>query len=190
VVFLRGVDVRAARPWDHPPVRVEQKVCRFRVRQGDVESQCGFLRRSDDLTMISLDEAFHSLHAGGAAFFTLTFPDPFQPRRRRLDQNGLVELSSSAGYFWVRAYLFVDEHPYYTRTNEEGRFTLPQVPPGQYDLVCWLPRWVLERQERDPESGHITRVYFRPPLEDVRPVILGTRETVEVSLRVGMMPTD
>ena len=25
IVFLRGVDSKAARPWDHPPVRIEQR---------------------------------------------------------------------------------------------------------------------------------------------------------------------
>src|SRR5439155_22822791 len=32
VIFLRGVDVGHARPWDHPPVRVEQRACAFHVR--------------------------------------------------------------------------------------------------------------------------------------------------------------
>jgi hypothetical protein len=177
IVFLRGVDPAAARSWDHPPVRVEQRDCQFLVRQGEQTSGVGFVRRGDPVTLLSCDKAYHSAHAGGAAFFTLTFPDCDQPRVRCLDANGLVELSSAAGYYWMRAYLFVDDHPYYTRTDAEGSYTLPQVPPGNYEAVCWLPYWLPERHERDPESGAIARLFFRPPLEQKQAITLGPAES-------------
>src|SRR5262249_7479941 len=126
VVFLRGIDPRRARPWDLPAVRVVQQGQRFHVRQGADDGAVGFVRRGAAVEMMSADGVFHSLHAGGAAFFTLTFPDPDRPRTRRLDQPGVVELTSAAGYFWMRGYLFVDDHPYYVRTDTDGRFRLEQ----------------------------------------------------------------
>jgi hypothetical protein len=70
----------------------------------------------------------------------------------------------------MRGHLFVDDHPYYTQTDAEGWYRLPHVPPGRYELVCWLPDWREEHHERDPESGLVTRVYFRPPLQWASPV--------------------
>jgi hypothetical protein len=177
VVFLRGVDSQAARAWDHPPALVELRDCQFTVCQGEPGSRVGFVRRGDSVTLTSRDNAYHSVHAGGAAFFTLTFPDRDQPRMRPLAEKGLVELTSAAGYFWMRAYLFVDDHPYYTRTDAEGRFTLSQVPPGKYEVVCWLPNWLPERHERDPESAGIARLYFQPPVEWTQTVTLGPGES-------------
>jgi hypothetical protein len=170
VVFLRGVDPRRARPWDLPPVRVVQQGQQFHVRQGDEDGRVGFVRRGDSVEMVSADAVFHSLHAGGAAFFTLAFPDPDRPRTRPLASPGLVELTSAAGYFWMRGYLFVDDHPYYARTGADGRFRLEKVPPGRYEVVCWLPDWREQRHERDSETSLVTRLFFRPPLESVRPV--------------------
>jgi hypothetical protein len=184
VVYLRAVDPRHARPWDLPPVRVEQRDQRFHVRQGASDSLVGFVRRGDAVEMLSRDEAFYSLHAGGAAFFTLVFPDPDQPLFRRLNQKGLVELTSGAGSFWMRAYLFVADHPYYARTDADGRFTLRQVPPGRYDVVCWLPDWHEARHERDPETGLVTRLFFQPPLEVVRPLTLGPGEAQTMDFQV------
>ncbi len=164
VVFLRGVAPERARPWDHPTVRVEQRDRRFLVVQGDAAANVGFVRRGDEVRLIARGERYHMLHADGAAFFSLTFPDPDRPRTRRLPVAGVVELSSAAGYYWMRAYLFVDDHPYYARTDGRGEFRLEGVPPGVYEVVCWLPSWVEERHDRDPETGLVTRLFFRPPV--------------------------
>jgi hypothetical protein len=190
VVFLRGVDAEAGKPWDLAPVRVEQRDCQFRVFQGEESSQVGFLRRGDPVEMVSRDSYFHALRASGSTFFSLMFPDPDQPLSRQLYDRGVVELSSAAGYYWMRGYLFIDDHPYYARTDVTGHFELTRVPPGRYDLVCWLPSWIKARSERDPEMGVISRLFFQPPLEQVQPVALRPGETVttvfQLSNQTGM----
>jgi hypothetical protein len=170
VVFLRGIDASRGRPWDQPPAQVVQQGQQFHIRQGESDGTVGFVRQGDAVAMASDDPMFHSLHAGGAAFFTLAFPDRGRTCTRRLSDRGVVELTSAAGYFWMRGYLFVDDHPYYARSDAEGRFRLEQVPPGSYDVVCWMPDWHEERHERDPETCLITRLVFRPPLLAARPV--------------------
>jgi hypothetical protein len=177
VVYLRGVDPLRGRPWDHDPVRVEQRGRRLHVRQGGRDGRVGFVRRGDSVEVVSRDSVFHALHAGGAAFFSLAFPDPGQPLSRPLPETGLVELTSAAGYYWMRAYLFVDDHPYYALTDAHGRFELRQVPPGRYELVCWMPNWLEDRTERDPETGLVARLFFGPPAEQSRPVLVEKKGT-------------
>ncbi len=182
IVFLRGVDPARAKPWDLPEVVVEQRDCQLRIVQGTTAAQVGFVRQGADIEMVLRDPWLHALHAGGSTFFTLTFPDPEQPLRCRLAAPGLVELSSNAGYFWMRGYLFVDDHPYYSRTDREGRFTLTGVPAGAYRLVAWLPNWHVARQERDPESGLVSRLFFEPPFELELPLELGTEDKTDLML--------
>ena len=38
-------------------------------------------------------------------------------------------------------------HPYYTVTDESGRFQLTDVPPGEYEIVAWHEGWKVLRQE-------------------------------------------
>jgi hypothetical protein len=170
VVFLRGIDPRMGKPWDQPPVKVEMRDRRLLVLQGEASSPVGFVHRNDPVAMASRDPLFHSLHASGAEFFTLAFPDRDQTRVRPLTRKGPIELTSAAGFYWMRAYLFVDDHPYYARTAATGAFFLGKVPAGRYQLVCWLPDWHEARQERDPESAQIARVHFGHPVEIVKSV--------------------
>ena len=188
IVFLRGVDPARAKPWDLSSVCVEQRDCQIRVVQGTETASVGFVRLGDTLEMVSRDPWMHALHVGGASFFTLMFPDPEQPLQRRLTSSGLVELSSNAGYFWMRGYLFVAEHPYYCRTDREGDFTLKGVPPGSYRLTVWLPNWRVARQERDPESGLVSRLFFEPPLEQEQPIVVATEDKSNLLLELSAEP--
>lgn len=177
VVFLRGVDPKRSRPWDHPPVRVELRDYQIHVCQGERDGDSGFVRRGETITMVSRQQLFHSLRVRGAAFFAHAFADVDHPCTRRLDRAGIVDLSSGCGYFWMRGRLFVTDHPYYTHTDAEGRFTLSRVPPGEYELVCWLPDWHEALRELDAETALICRLEFRPPVEVVQPVRLTPRQT-------------
>jgi hypothetical protein len=179
VVFLRRVDPLRSKPWDQPPVQIEQRDCQFHVLQGGTDSHYGFARRGARVCMISRDRFLHMLQARGAAFFSLAFPDPDQPLDRALTGCGITELTSGAGYYWMRAYLFVDEHPYYTRTDPQGHFEIKKIPAGKYEVVCWHPNWIKARHERDPESGLIFRYYFQPSVEQVRTVVLGAGDRLK-----------
>jgi hypothetical protein len=169
VVFLRDVDRARARPWDHPPVRVSVRGRRYHILQGDADALTGFVRRGDEVTILS-EDGFQAVQARGAAFFTLTLPDRDRPLLRKLARSGVVELSSNAGQFWMRAHLFVADHPYLARTDAEGRFALEQVPPGRYELACWLPDWHEASHERDGETTLISRITFGPSVVKLRDV--------------------
>ena len=97
-----------------------------------------------------------------------------------------MELSSGSGQFWMRGYLFVDDHPYYARTDADGRFTLPKAPPGDYNLVCWMPDWREASHEIDAETRLVTRLTFRPPLQVVRRVHIEPGATATADFSVSL----
>lgn len=197
VVFLRGVDPRRGRAWDHAPVRVEFRQHRLHVVQGGKERSIGVVRAGDEIEMVSRQEVYHVLQGRGADFFARAFPLPDQVRRRRLPTSGgsetarapgVVELLSGAGHFWMRGYLLVDEHPYYAFCDPQGRFSLDRVPPGEYDLVAWHPSWQVVRQERHPEFVRVQQVRFATPLERVSKVRVETGKVTPARLELGSVP--
>ena len=176
VVYLRQIDSATSRPWDYPPVRVEFRDGELVVLQGDYVGRRGFVHRGASFEVVSRLGLFETLQVRGASFFSLTLPDVDVSRSRRLDQPGVVELSSGVGRFWMRGHLFVVDHPYYVRTDAIGRFTLPEVPAGRYQLVCWHPNWHEDVREHDADTCCISRLTFQPAAEvvqeiEVRPAI-------------------
>src|SRR5262249_32457703 len=155
---------RTSRPRESPTSGEGRGGFKFHVHQGEARRQVGFVRAGDGVDFVSRD-AFHALEVRGAAFFSLRFVDANVVTHRLLPDRGLVDLTSAAGYYWMRAYFFVDEHPYYAHTDKQGRFHLKQVPPGEYQVVCWLANDHIKRRERDPENGLVTRLVFGAPLE-------------------------
>jgi hypothetical protein len=184
LVYLRGV-MKAARPWDQPPVSIELSDERAMICQGGGPPRnIGLVHCGSAVTIVSRQNCFHALRARGSAFWTLTLPDADRPLTKRLDQPGIVELSSAAGYYWMHAYLFVADNPYCVLTDAHGRFELAGVPPGEYELITWMPSWAIVRRERDPESTAVVRVVFGPHHEWRQKVAVAAAETTSVSISV------
>ncbi len=183
VVFLRGVDPAQSRPWNHAAVRVE-------LRNFAFDRSCRFVRAGDEVEIVSRQGVYHAVQVRGVHFESLMLPDPEQPRRMRFSKPGVVELLSGAGLFWMRDYLFVDHHPYYSVTNSKGEFHLSEVPQGEYDLVVWHPNWQVQRTERNADSFRIQQVRFAAPLEQVQRVRIerGQQQMVEIAFRSPSHP--
>jgi hypothetical protein len=56
-----------------------------------------------------------------------------------LDREAAHEATVTGGHPAASAWVVVPPHPYYTLTDEQGRFRLDDVPAGEYTLVVWHP---------------------------------------------------
>jgi hypothetical protein len=182
IVFLKSIDPKTSRPWPHEPVEAAFEKGRLVVRQGKVAVRGGFVRRGDTVTFVAREAKKHHLDARGSAFFSLPLPEADRAVAREMKDVGLVELSSGAGYYWLREYLWVGEHPYVARTDAAGGFSLDQVPAGDYELIAWLPNWHVKRRERGPEFGEIERLVFEPSVERTAKVAVEANQTANVTL--------
>jgi hypothetical protein len=184
VVFLRGVDAAAGRSWDLPPVSVEIGNARISVVQGERRGRVGFVRRGDAITVSSTEAAYHVLRGRGDAFFSFPLPEPNQPVQRKLSKAGLVELTSGTGLYWANANLFVSDHPYFTVTDSEGRFTFDRVAPGPVEVVVWMPGWQAAKTERDADSTQVARQKYSAPIERSQRAVITSGGIAEVNVLV------
>jgi hypothetical protein len=58
----------------------------------------------------------------------------------------------------MSAYVIVLPNPYFAKTGNDGRFTIANIPPGQYTLKTWHERKRPYEQKVAVESGNTTEI--------------------------------
>jgi hypothetical protein len=140
VVFLRNISAGKAFPSTPSRPLINQIQCRY-------FPHVLLVPQNSDLDIKSSDATLHTVHMEGAATYNLPFPFPNQIATRNMSSAGLVTLKCNGGHVWMNAEVWVIPHPYYTLSNESGKFELTDVPPGEYELIAWHEGWTVLREE-------------------------------------------
>ncbi len=155
VVLLEGVT--EGKPFALSVPRVEARDCRFSPFTTVVRSGHG-------IEVVNMDPVMHDIQAyetstamGTRVLFNS--PLPFNRRHRRGDLHAThdhrpgeslvrqFQLSKKRRTFvmqcgfhaYMESWAIAVDNPYYVLTDENGRFSIEDVPPGTYDLRAWHP---------------------------------------------------
>ncbi len=181
VVFLKNIT--SGKAMDLPETRrfLDQKHCQY-------EPHILVVPQNGTLQMESSDPVLHTIHMDGAATFNLPFPFENRINTRTMSNVGLVNLKCNGGHVWMNAELLVVPHPYYSVTDEDGKFVLTGVPPGEYQLVAWHEGWRLLRQEGAFDvltERKVERPIFSEPRTWEKKVSVGPDSTSVVNFTIS-----
>jgi uncharacterized protein (DUF2141 family) len=79
----------------------------------------------------------HNTHGyyGKRTAFNMALPNQGQDIPTELSRPGTVRVDCDA-HGWMEGWIYVVDNPYYAITGADGKFTIADVPPGEYDLVA------------------------------------------------------
>ncbi len=87
------------------------------------------------------DDVLHNTHArlgkDRLTVFNVGLPILGQVSKQKLLQPGVVKVGCDAGHKWMSAYIHVFKHPYFAVTGADGKFSMKDVPPGDYTVKIW-----------------------------------------------------
>jgi len=136
VVSLEGVTKGKPIP-DNATLVVENRTCRFihRTNAAPVGSA---------LEIRNTDPVMHNTHIRKDTRFGSTLINVSQPVGTKailkpLSDSGMFDVRCDAHPFMLGS-IHVFEHPYFSVTDDTGRFELTKVPPGTYRLRIWHER--------------------------------------------------
>jgi Carboxypeptidase regulatory-like domain len=118
----------------------------------------------------------------------LPFPFTNQVVSRPMNTPGVVNLKCNGGHVWMNAEVMVVSHPYYTVTDENGKFKLTGVPPGQYEIVAWHEGWSVTRQEGSYDvltEKKVDRPVFSDPRTWEKNVSVASKSVAVVNFTIG-----
>jgi plastocyanin len=130
VVSLQNPPPNARRDWKLPPAKMDQKQCSFVPRVVIVPV-------GESMEFLNSDRLLHNVRSAAKE------NSPFnraQPHARTISfvfkQPELLRVDCDL-HSWMRGWVVVAAHPFYAVTNEQGEFSLENVPPGKYTLQIW-----------------------------------------------------
>ena len=132
VYIQKGLPAGKTYPAPKKPALLDQQRSMFRPRvQGLFVGQDFAMRNSDPIihNVRSLSQENRP--------FNIAQPAGTPDRLKRFsDKEGPIELRCDF-HRWMRAYIFVMEHPFFAITDPQGRFHIKNLPPGEYTLATW-----------------------------------------------------
>jgi hypothetical protein len=108
------------------------------------------------------DNIFHNVFSkSDAAPFDLgLYKKGDQARQVPFNKPGEVDVFCSI-HARMNCIILVLENPYFAVTDSHGRFTITNVPPGDYTLVAWQERLPLDSKRITvPEQGDCAGLHF------------------------------
>lgn len=114
------------------PIHLQSRECRFHPRIQ--ATQLG-----NYLILNSGDEITHNPHGwwnDQKTVFNITLLHPNRKFKRKLIRAGTYRVECDT-HTWMKSYILVFEHSFYTVTDKEGSFLLENIPPGTHALRVW-----------------------------------------------------
>jgi hypothetical protein len=159
--------IKEGKAWAEPEGGVHminQKGCRFRpwaqvIKPGPLtirNSDQGVLHNINTREMIGVEKGRVAMRT----IFNFGQPDPgdivqeLKPRR-----SPFIAINCEAHNFMF-GFLMAPKHPYAVVVGEDGSYSLDDVPPGEYTVKAWHPKFGLQESQVTVEAGGAAEASF------------------------------
>ncbi len=125
------VSVQGAKgKWNGKGATLDQKGCMFRPHV--------LVTPPGKITVLNSDRILHNFHSYSKANPALNRVQPGFKKKMQVEfkKPEIIKVTCDP-HSWMKAWIVVAEHPYYTVTDGTGAFVLTDVPAGSYQLRVW-----------------------------------------------------
>ena len=154
VVYIsEGLTSHNFEPPQQPAV-FEQKGCQYKPHVLAMQA-------NQKLDVVNSDETTHNIH-----------PSPNNNREWNMTQPHGVPIEQTFAreeiaipvkcnvHPWMRGYIAVFKHPYFSVTDKNGSFNLKDVPPGTYTITAWQEKLGTQTQKVTIGTGEAKTLSF------------------------------
>ena len=138
LVWLKNVSYEG--PTLAEPAILDQKGCIYKPHVlGVMKGQKVIIRNSD--------ATLHNIHSMSDTNKQFNFAMPKVVKEKETIFDNVEEpfYIKCDVHPWMKAWVLVQDHPYFSVTDENGNFSIENIPPGKYEVVAWQEKFKMKR---------------------------------------------
>jgi hypothetical protein len=104
--------------------------------------------------IINSDGILHNIHTYSTKNppFNMAQPKFKKVIQRKIDQPEVIKITCDA-HGWMHAWWVATDTPYFAVTDDKGNYSIPGVPPGNYEVEVWQEKLGTADQKVDVKDG-------------------------------------
>jgi plastocyanin len=131
VVIVEGVTRGKAMPAIAQNAELDQRNCEY-------TPNLTVMVVDTEISVQNSDPLLHNIqfYLGDDTLFNIAQPVQGQVNERLIENVGVIDVECAV-HGWMQASVVVVDNPYYAVTDENGQFSIPDLPPGTYQVKIW-----------------------------------------------------
>ena len=131
VVIVEGVKRGKAMPPAAQNAEIDQKKCEY-------TPHVQVMAVNSDITLHNSDPILHNIQffQGQNSLFNIAQPVQGQVNKQKLEKAGTIYVECAV-HGWMQGDIVVADNPYYAVTDDNGKFSITDLPPGKYQVRIW-----------------------------------------------------
>ena len=154
VVYIS--DGLTSRNFDPPPQPAvfEQKGCQYKPHVLAMQA-------NQKLDVVNSDETTHNIHPSpnNNREWNMTQPHGVPVEQTFAREEIAIPVKCNV-HPWMRGYIAVFKHPYFSVTDKNGSFDLKGLPPGTYTITAWQEKLGTQTQKVTIGTGEAKALSF------------------------------
>ena len=141
-VFVYVKNITGTYPPPATPVVLDQKGCQYHPHVNAIQVGQTLQIKNDDATL-------HNVHAMPNVNSQFNEGQPVQGMvsEKKLDKVEETPFKIKCDvHGWMRSYMAVMPHPFYSVSSDKGTFSIANLPPGTYTIVAWHEKYGQQEQ--------------------------------------------
>ncbi|WP_224364675.1 carboxypeptidase regulatory-like domain-containing protein [Hyalangium versicolor] len=138
-----------------PPVVVDQLKCTYTPRV--LGAQAG-----QPIQVKNSDQTLHNVRAvaGTKPIFNVAQPPSMPPVTKPAPSEAEIVQLKCDVHPWMKAFVVVSQHPYFSTTGEDGAFNITGLPAGTYTIEAWHETLGTKTAEVTVKDGETAETSF------------------------------
>lgn len=105
------------------------------------------VQAGQEIKILNSDPTMHNIHGLPKVNreFNFGMPKTVKEKSITFDKVEDVFVVKCDVHPWMKSYVQVFDHPYFAVTGIDGKFTINNIPPGDYEVVAWQEKFGSKR---------------------------------------------